>query len=78
MMRYALTFLQHSTLSAAELAMLGDLLVVGFTVAAILFLLRVIWRLLRSVLHSKVGLLSWALAIATITFLFFRIVRFFG
>lgn len=78
MMRYAFSFLQYSTLSAAELALLSDLLLLGFAVAAIVFLLRLIWRLLRSVVRSMAGMLSWAIALATIAFLFFRLVRFFA
>lgn len=76
-MRYALSILQYSALSTADLALLGDLLLLGFTVAAILYLLRVIWRLLRSVVRSMAGLLSWAIAIAAIVFLLVRLVRFF-
>jgi hypothetical protein len=77
-MWYAFSFLQYSTFSPADLAIFGDLLLAGFAIAAILFLLRAIWRLLRSVLHSMAGLLSWAIAVGTLAFLFFRLVRFFG
>jgi len=78
MIRYAFIFLQHSTLSAADLALLGDLLLVSFAVVVLLMLSRVVWRLLRSVVQSMAGLLSWAIAVAAIVFLLGRLVRFLG
>ncbi len=77
MMRYAFPYLQSSTLGAADIALLGDLLLLGFAVVAIFYLLRVVMRLLRSVVHSMAGMLSWAIAVVAIAFLFFRLVRFF-
>ena len=78
MIRYAFTYLQHTTLSAADLALLGDLLLLGFAVALLLVLFRVVWRLLRSVVYSMASLLSWAIAVAALVFLFVRLVRFLG
>ena len=78
MIRFAYSFLQHGALSAADLALIGDLMLLGFAVAALAFLLRMIWRLLRSIVLTMAHLLSWAIAVTAVAFLLFRLVRFFG
>jgi hypothetical protein len=77
-MGQAIAFLLHQpALSAADLAQLGELLVLGFALAAFLSLVRVVWRLMRSVVRSMAHLLSWVIAVAAIGFLLLRLARFF-
>lgn len=78
MIRYAFSYLQYSSLRADDLALLLELMAMGFAIAAFLLLLRVIWRLLRAVVRSIAALLSWGIAVATIAFLLVRFFRFFG
>lgn len=72
-MSYAFSLRQYSTLTTSDLALLGDSLAIGFAIAVIVALLFLIWRLLRSVVRSMAGMLSWSIAVAAIVFLFFRL-----
>lgn len=69
---------QYSTLSTVDLTLLGDFLAIGFAIAVVVALLVLILRLLRSVVQSMAGMLSWSIAVAAIVFLFFRLLRFFA
>lgn len=77
-MRYAYQFFQYAALEPADLALLVELLLLSLAVAAVLYLLRVVWRFLRSVLRSMAGMLSWAIALVAIVFVVIRLVRFFA
>lgn len=71
-MRYAVDFLDYS-----ELALFGDLLLISVAIVALIYLVRGAWRFFISVVSSMAGMLSWALAVAAIAFLFVRLARFF-
>ena len=77
-MRHVISLMHMSAFSPADLAMLGDLLLVAFATAALAYLLRMIWRLLHAVVQQMAQMVSWTLAIVTILFLVIRLVRFFA
>jgi hypothetical protein len=64
-------------LSDADLALMADLFLLGFAITAGFLALRVIVRLLGSVLRSMAGLIGWAIAVAAVALLLVRLVRFF-